>query len=296
LHSLPLLIAGIGAGAAALAIVGAPRRWRRRTATLVAGLRAEASARDARQAAGVPDGLPQPVARYFRAVLPDGARPVAYARLEQRGQFLVRPGQADGWRPFTAVEHFTVQPAGFVWDARIRMAPGAAVFVRDGFVSGRGSMTASVLGLRSVLSVEGTAAIASAALQRYLAEAVWLPTALLPGAGVSWTAVGPSSARATLTVGPTTVSLDFEFGADGLVERIFTPARERDVGGGRTVPTPWQGRFARYERRDGFRIPLEGEVEWLLPEGSQPYWRGEILSAVYQPDAGLASPPRRPVH
>jgi hypothetical protein len=23
-------------------------------------------------------------------------------------------------------------------------------------------------------------------------------------------------------------------------------------------------------------VPLDGEVEWLLPEGKKPYWRGHI--------------------
>ena len=32
---------------------------------------------------------------------------------------------------------------------------------------------------------------------------------------------------------------------------------------------------------DGMRIPLAGEVEWILPEGPQPYWRGEILDIEY---------------
>jgi hypothetical protein len=156
------------------------------------------------------------------------------------------------------------------------------VKVRDGFVAGRGSMVGSVMGLRRVASAEDTPAIAAGALQRYLAEAVWLPTALLPGAGVSWTALDSASARATLTSGTTTVSLDFHFGADGLVSRIYTPARERDLGGGRSAPTPWQGRFSRYEARHGFLIPISGEVEWLLPEGPQPYWQGEITGVTFE--------------
>lgn len=30
------------------------------------------------------------------------------------------------------------------------------------------------------------------------------------------------------------------------------------------------------------RIPLAGEVAWLLPEGPQPYWKGRIVNAVYE--------------
>lgn len=232
------------------------------------------------------DGLPPPVARYLRAVLPESPAIIRYARLEQRGEFLLRPAP-DGWRPFTAVEHFAASPPGFVWDARIRMAAGLSVFVRDGLVGGSGSMVGSVLGAWRVVAVEGTPALASAALQRYLAEAAWIPTAFLPGTGVVWTPLGPTSARATLTVTGATASVDFHFGADGLIERVYTHARERDLGGGRTAPTPWQGRFSRYELRGGFRIPLAGEVEWVLSDGPAPYWRGEITGVAYEVTPGL---------
>lgn len=278
----PRFIALGALAAAGSVLVAGAARWRSATAALVARLRAPAAAD------GLPefvrnelDGLPPPVAQYFRAVLPDSGPAISYARLEQRGRFLVRPGP-DGWRPFTATEHFTAGPAGFLWDARIRMLPGVHVKVRDGFVAGRGSMVASVLGLRRVASVEGTPAIAAGALQRYLAEAVWLPTALLPSAGVSWAALDAASARATLTSGGTTVSLDFHFGADGLVNRVYTPARERDLGGRRSAPTPWQGRFWRYEAWHGFLIPVSGEVEWLLPEGPQLYWQGEVTGVAFE--------------
>jgi hypothetical protein len=182
------------------------------------------------------------------------------------------------------VEHFSARPPGFVWDARIRMAPGVTVHVRDGFVDGRGSMEARVLSVYPVVSVEGTAAITTAALQRFLAEAVWLPTALLPEEGVRWSSLDASSARATISAGEVTVSLDFHFAADGLVDRIYTASRARDVGGGRTVPTPWQGRFSHYALRGGYRIPLRGEVEWIMTDGPAPYWRGEITGVTF---AGL---------
>ena len=44
----------------------------------------------------------------------------------------------------------------------------------------------------------------------------------------------------------------------------------------------WQGRFRRYEPRDGVTIPLDGEVEWVLPAGPQPYWRGTIDEVTFQ--------------
>jgi hypothetical protein len=82
------------------------------------------------------------------------------------------------------------------------------------------------------------------------------------------------------------VALDFRFSDDGLVESIFTPERARDVDG-KAVPTPWQGRFWDYEDRGGMRIPLGGEVEWLLPEGPQVYWRGRVTDVLFQRNHGI---------
>ncbi len=255
-------------------------RWQARTASLVARLKrgapaAPPAAFDASKLAG----LPAPVIRYFRAVLRDGQPLVRHARARQRGEFLVRPAE-NRWAPFEATQEVSTQPAGFVWNARMRMAPGLAVRVCDGFVDGSGSMSASLMGLVRLVHVEGTPEIAAGALHRYLAEAAWFRTALLPSAGVVWTPLDDSSARATLSVAATTVWLDFHFGADGLVRSVFTPERARDVDG-RSVPTPWQGRWSSYEERGGMRIPLAGEVEWLLPEGPQVYWRGRITDIAY---------------
>jgi hypothetical protein len=191
----------------------------------------------------------------------------------------MRP-EPDGWRPFTADQQFAPRPGGFVWDARVRMAPGVTVRVRDAFVDGAGSMRASILGLWQVVAVEGTPEIAAGALQRYLGEELWFPTALLPSQGVTWAALDDSTARAALTLGGTTVSLDFHFGPDSLVTRAYAAARFRDVNG-RGVPTPWQARVFGYEERDGMRIPTGGEVEWLLPEGPLPYWRGQVADVFY---------------
>jgi hypothetical protein len=74
--------------------------------------------------------------------------------------------------------------------------------------------------------------------------------------------------------------LDVRFWPDGPVRSVFVSDRARSVGRG-TVATPWQGQFANHALRGGMVIPLSAEVSWLLPEGPQPYWRGEIASASF---------------
>jgi hypothetical protein len=288
---LKILVLSLGllAGLGTLLAVGA-YRWRARTANLLDRLRQRGmTARASTFTVAELRGLPPPVVRYLGTVLSDAQPVVRYARLTQRGQFLVRPTPT-GWRPFVATEHFATHPGGFIWDARIHLGLGLSIWVRDAFIEGTGSMLGRLMGLWRVVAVQNTPEIAAAALLRYLAEAVWFPTTLLPSQGVVWSALDDASARATLTVAATTVSLDFHFGADGLVTRVFTAARARDVQG-RAVPTPWQGRFSRYEVRRGLRIPMVGEVEWLLPEGPQLYWRGELTAVAYEYEGGAERTP-----
>ncbi len=274
----------LGAAGAAI-LLGTAHRWRARSAATVSRL-AEASSGSSPYRSADLAGLPDVVQRYFRAVLRDGQPMIRLVRLEQEGRFLLRA--PDGWAPFTAVQHLAPVAPGFVWDARIRMFPGVAAWVRDGFADGNGSMHAAVLGLVPLVSQSGTPEIAAAALMRYLAEAVWCPTALLPSQGVRWAPIDDSSARASLAAGGTEVSLEFRFGADGLVESVYSPDRGRDVNG-TSIPTPWQGRWFEWEERDGMRIPVRGEVEWLLPEGPQPYWRGRVTAIRFDPEPSKAA-------
>ena len=90
-----------------------------------------------------------------------------------------------------------------------------------------------------------------------------------------------SSAHATLNDGPLTLKLLFRFNAEGLIDTVGAEARDRVVDG-KTVTAPWQGRYWRNAMHDGMRVPQEGEVAWVLPEGDKPYWRGKTLSATYE--------------
>lgn len=186
------------------------------------------------------------------------------------------------WNVFTSTQLVITQRPGFDWDARIHMAPGVTVRVHDAYVRGEGMLHAAVLGLFTVADARGTPGMARGELMRFLAEATWYPTRLLPGAGMSWDAIDDSTARATLRDGDVAASLEFHFDEQGLVCEVSASARDR-MAGDRLVPTPWRGRFWNYALRNGVRIPLDGEVEWVLPGGPLPYWRGHITSITSEP-------------
>ncbi len=242
-------------------------RWRVASEDAVATLRVHEAGPSTPYAERELVGLPPPVARYFRRVLHHGQPIITSARITWEGQFnMGRPGR-DNWRPFTAVQEFVPGAPGFVWIARVRMLPGVPVYVRDSFIDGRGSMRGAVWGLIPVVSAEGTPMLASAALQRYLGEAAWLPTALLPRQGVTWTPIDDARALATISASGTTVLLEFRFDAEGRNVSVYAPDRFYDDGSGARVARPWEARNSQFGERSGVTVATESLVEWHLPSG-----------------------------
>ena len=216
-------------------------------------------------------GLPDPVARYFAFALPEGQRRIRAAKIQWTGEMRLQPKAP--WKPYTAAQLFTASPPGIVWDADFKMMPLLSVRVRDSYIGGVGSMLARIGGLVSMVDVSGTREMAQGSLVRWLGEAVWFPTALLPGEGVRWEPIDASSARATVTDGDLSVSADFHFAPSGEPLRC-TAMRYRDVNG-KGVLTPFEGTYQRCTRENGVMVPSAAEVAWTLPEeGRFAYWRG----------------------
>lgn len=232
------------------------------------------------------EGLPAPVQRYLRAVLQEGQPLISAVNMEHTGTFNMSETE-EQWQPFRSTQRVIVRRPGFVWDARIRMAPGVIAHVHDAYVAGAGILTGKLFGLLPVVTMPSTPELAHGELLRFFAEMVWYPTALLPSQGVTWEAIDDTRAGATLTDGTTTVKLTFHFDAQGLIHSVHADGRYREVDGGQVL-TPWQGRVGDYEVRDGMLVPLEGEVAWLLPEGVKPYWRGRIQRIQYELSNGQA--------
>jgi hypothetical protein len=277
-----LLLALVAVGAAVAGIVATLARTRRdrEVATLRADLNRAASATAADEStaspAGDADDLPPPVARYLSTATGGEAVPVQQVVLTQSGEF--RTGDADSpWRPFSATQHVTTDPPGFVWEAAIEMAPFVSARVVDSFVDGEGSLRATVFSVLTVADAASDPQLDEGELMRYLGETPWYPSALGAGGPVSWEPLDDRSARATLSVGETTASLVFHFGEDDLVQTVTgeRPAQQDD---GSYEPTPWSGHWWDYERREGVLVPTEGRAEWNGPTGTLAYWRGHLES------------------
>jgi len=225
--------------------------------------------------------LPLPVQRYLRRAVGPGARPAGSVRLVQEGTFNAAES-GERWATFSAEQLVVLRRPGFVWEARIRMFPGAPVHVRDGYIEGGGLTEARLLGLWPLASLHGGGEAARGQLIRFLAESPWYPAVLLPGNGVEWTAVDWRSARASLRDGAVRAEVTFVFGEDDFVLAVHAADRPR-ASGGRLAPAAWLGRFGKYAEHGGFWTPREGEASWVSAEGPHPYWRGRIVRIEYNP-------------
>lgn len=273
------MLIGFGSVAAALALalwIGS-RRQREALSDLVEPLvRAARSGKTPQPDAEDLERLPAPVARYLEWALPHRQQ-IGLIRLRQTG-ILRTVVHRERWMAFEAEHIAAPRPVGFVWNARVAIAPLLHLRVRDAFVAGQGSGQVSLLSALTVAADAGTPEMNAGSLHRFLAEAVWYPTALLPSTKLSWSAIDDHKALATLIECGVRVSLEFHFADTGQVTGVYTPARWGRFEGG-YKQLPWGGRFRSYEEQQGVRVPMEGEAGWYLADEWRAVWRGRITSA-----------------
>ncbi|HET6778273.1 MAG TPA: DUF6544 family protein [Gemmatimonadales bacterium] len=225
-------------------------------------------------------GLPAPVARYLRHVLPVGQPLIRRLYQRQRGE-LRTSGQSRRWLDFEAEQVTNPLTTSFVWDARVQILPLISLSVRDAYADGRASSHIKLLSTIRVGSDSDRPELNSGALHRYLAEAVWYPTALLPTEALRWAAIDDFRAHATLSDGGQSVSLEFRFNAAGEISGVYTPGRWEKFGRGYRQ-TPWEGHFHSYELKANMLVPSRGEVGWYQNGNWQKVWSGSVLESSYE--------------
>jgi hypothetical protein len=224
--------------------------------------------------------LPAPVARYFQLALPQPAPHIRLATLSQIGS-LRTDVRSSRWLSFEATHVAAPSAVGFVWNARVKVAPLLHVQVLDSLIAGRGSGQVRLLSALTIAADRDTREMNSGSLHRYLAEAVWYPTVLLPTAKLRWAPIDANKAVATLSERDVTVSLEFRFADSGEVTGVYTPERWGKFGSS-YKQLPWEGHFTSYQRIDGMLVPSEGEVGWYFDEAWQAVWKGQVTTLSYE--------------
>lgn len=216
------------------------------------------------------DDLPPVWRRFLERSVPSStwpASPPIGAMLTQRGELCLEDGR---WRRFTAEQTFETEQPGFLWHARVAMAPLVTAVVEDAYEDGHGRLEAKVFGLFRVAKGEAGIDLDRGELIRYLAELAWNPLALVHNAALRFSTSPEGLPR--VSIGDDATYVDCAFDAAGDLVEVHTTTRPR----GTTGPCPWSGRFLRYAQVGPARIPVEAEVAWVPASGRAPYWRGTI--------------------
>ncbi|SDY59987.1 DUF6544 family protein [Hymenobacter psychrophilus] len=213
-------------------------------------------------------GLPAPVQRYFRHVLPAGQPYLRSLRLRHTGQFKTNLDRA--WLAIEGEQYISAEPAGFIWQGTTRWFTA-----RDEYVAGRGGLTVRLLGAVPVVRGHGPH-YDQGELLRWLAECAWLLTRLLPSPDMAWTAIDDHTARLTCTHAGQAATLLVRFNEQNELAECEALRYFDD-----TTQLPWVGNFAQYQRQQGILVPSVVEASWVLAGQRRPYARFTVQTLEY---------------
>jgi hypothetical protein len=197
------------------------------------------------------DGLPELVRRHLAQAIASGTPLATSARLRMRGH--IKIGR---WLPFRARQVLNPQ-SGFVWAART----AGVITGSDRYVDAVGGQDWKLAGLLTVMHADGPD-VSRAAAGRAGAEAIWVPTALLPRFGVCWSAGGPQQVTASYHIDEIPLEVHYRLDGDGrMVSFVFDRWGDPDDSG-TWAWHPFGGEITGWHTFDGVTIPSAGRVGW----------------------------------
>ena len=201
-----------------------------------------------------------------------GGRPAGAVRLTQAAEMRLERGAR--WTALDARQVIAAPVPGFAWVAEMRAGPLPLVRVIDRYVDGDGRLEIRALGAVRIGRDAGPEATLGEA-QRYLAELPWAPDAILTNREITWTETADGVTAALETAGGT-ATVRFGFDAAGDIATMAAEARPAKLADGTVASLPWRGWFRDYAEIGGRRIPVQGEVGYVYPDGFESYWRGRV--------------------
>lgn len=205
--------------------------------------------------------LPAPVRRYLEIAHASRNDVTQGAILEQRGAIRAAPGKP--WMPFTAEQVYAMEPPGFVWLAKARVAPLVWMTAKDQFIGGAGNMHIRLADLVTVANAHGPEIDQGAGL-RYWGEVLAFPDMVFSHR-LRWESLDAHRARFTVRDSDPLVSAVTTFSADGLPSATHAE-RYRDAGGKRVL-TLWSGLMKEWRMIGGRLFPAVWESVWHLDSG-----------------------------
>ena len=216
--------------------------------------------------------VPDSVRRYLRTAIQLGTPLATSVRLKMRGR--IRIGR---WLRFTARQVLNPH-LGTIWAARA----AGVIAGSDRYLEGAGAMNWKLAGLVTVARADGPDVSRSTA-GRAGAEAIWVPTALLPRFGVTWSATDENHITAHYQLGTTPVEVHLSLDSLGQIRSLVF---DRWGDPEKTGTWGWHrfgGEITAYRSFAGLSIPGSGRLGWHFGTDRWPsgeFFRYEITSLI----------------
>ena len=216
--------------------------------------------------------LPAPAQRYFRYTISRGTPLVSVIYIEMAGQLGLGTKNKPAYRSMTA-DQILAPPRGLLWR------------VRTGHISGSDAATPDnswtrfwLLHCIPVVRVSGNPDHHRSAFGRIASEgAFWVPSSLLPSSDVSWESVNENTARAVVTYGDYSQSVELTIEQSGQPSRVVTQRWSNENTDKAFREQPFGGYLSDFRTIGGYRLPMRVEGGNLIGTGDYfPFYKAEV--------------------
>jgi hypothetical protein len=214
-------------------------------------------------------GLDEPVRRYFRHAIRDGAALSNGVRMAMSGRIKIGL-----WLPFTAEQ--TVDGRSFAWSARVGWRSLMPLRVTDRYADAAGSTEGRLLGRVTLFHAKNVNTARSAATRAAIESVVFAPPSVLPGRGVTWRAETDSIILARFDLPPERPEVRARIDEHGAI-RTVSALRWGNAGEKTFQYIPFGGDVHAERRFGELVLPSTLSVGWWFDTPRYaPFFRAEI--------------------
>ena len=221
-------------------------------------------------------GLDEPVRRYFRHAISDGAALPSGVRMAMSGRIKVGL-----WLPFTAEQ--TVDGRSFTWRARVGRGALTPLRVIDRYADAAGSTEGRLLGHVTLFHAEDADTARSAATRAAIESVVFAPPSVLPARGVAWRAETETVIVARFDLPPERPEVRLRIDDHGAI-RTVSALRWGNTGEKTFQYIPFGGEIHAERRFGDLVLPSTLSVGWWFDTPRYaPFFRAEISAVTPTP-------------
>jgi hypothetical protein len=222
---------------------------------------------------------PNLVKRFFRSVVSDSILIPKFVTIEQSAQF--KTDVNSDWKQLKATQYFSTELANFIWVSEMKTSKFFWVNAIDSYINGKGNM---LIKLNSSITVADSWGIEldKSGLFRYISEAVFFPTKLLPTKNLLWNILDSNLAEIKFTNSANSIVAKLYFDTEYKITKIETYDKYRALGENfeKSLYTVY---FSNYKTvNNHFKVPKKMEVEWDLAAGKFNYGKFKIDEITYE--------------